>query len=225
MYTTADKKKPKAAAPTTAPFASPALAAAIRSLLASGDIVAPPACSTAVIQLLRRAGRTPEAPMCEALALAGRSLYYRWTRRRIDSSLARLRQAGAVARVGASYELGPALLSSLPRVAVPGECVEFVALSGKRHFYPERCAADLRGLYEVIGDLPVNSTHIQLVFEILGLDWSKDAVEATLQAMQLRDGPRDHREGLVKFDNPFALMDTVEGFIADCRRREGVEAA
>jgi hypothetical protein len=174
----------------------------------------------AVLQLLRKAGRTAEAPMCEAVRIAGRSLHYTWTRRRLDASLERLAEAGAVAKVGDSYELRPAMLSASPRVAdpAPGDYVEFVALSGRRHYYSLRCAADLLALDDVLGETPITTTHVLLAFEVLGVDWSIDAVEDTLGAMQLESGDRFRREGMVKFDNPFALMESVEGYIAEKSR-------
>jgi hypothetical protein len=95
----------------------------------------------------------------------------------------------------------------------------YYSLSGKRHYYSRRCAADLLALEDALGGATQTTTHVALAFEVPGVDWSLDAVEGTLAAMQLESGGRSRREGMVKFDNPFALMGSVEDFIAE-RSRE-----
>jgi hypothetical protein len=92
-------------------------------------------------------------------------------------------------------------------------------MSGRRHYYSRRCAADLLALEDALGSAAQTTTHVSLAFEVLGVDWSLDAVEHTLAAMHLESWVRFRREGMVKFDDPFALMGSVEDFIAE-RSRE-----
>lgn len=40
----------------------------------------------------------------------------------------------------------------------------------------------------------------------------------TLTSMHLRPGPTHYGEGMAEYDDPFALMDGVEGFIEGRRR-------
>ena len=209
---------------TPAPALAPDLARVVRLLATpSPGCPAPPACMLSAVDLLRRAGPTPAPLLREAVRIGGRSLLHRWSRPRVDASLARLLDAGAVVRSGPDYDLSPAVRSAGPSASGPDGYVEFVGLCGGRYFYSRRCASDLAAADAMAGPAARRDcgffTAIQLALAVMNRGWSAEAVRATWLALRAEQGHPLDREALALAESPFYGMVSVEEFIAE-RSRE-----